>query len=131
MKVVLDTNVIVSAILSPAGIPAQILSNILSEKLIIVYNNGILAEYIDVLGREKFNLNKSLRDLILEYIAKEGEFRIAGQVNQKFLHEDDRKFYELFKSGGIDYLVTGNTKHFPKEKRIVTPRSFVEKELAG
>ena len=130
MKVVLDTNVIVSAMLSPAGTPAQVLANVLNGKIIIVYDNSVLTEYIRVLGREKFNLNKGLSELIIEYIVKEGEFRTASPVKRKFSHEDDKKFYALFKSGGIDYLITGNIKHFPKEKGIVSPKVFVEKELA-
>ena len=127
MRIILDTNVIVSAILSPAGNPARILTAVLSSKIELLYNNHILAEYITVLRQEKFRLNKELNDYIIEYICKEGVFFFASLLKIKFDHEDDKKFYELYKSGKADYLVTGNIKHFPKENGIVTPKTFIQK----
>ena len=53
MKIVLDTNVLVSSLLNPDGSPAKILNLILSEKIILLYDNRILNEYYDVLKREK------------------------------------------------------------------------------
>ncbi|MDR0585773.1 MAG: hypothetical protein LBG26_00885 [Treponema sp.] len=47
--------------------------------------------------------------------------------NIKFADEDDKIFYELYKSGEAIFLITGNIKHFPKEKNIITPREFIEK----
>ncbi|MCL2270854.1 MAG: putative toxin-antitoxin system toxin component, PIN family, partial [Treponema sp.] len=60
MKIILDSNVIVSALLSPNGLPAKILNLILSGSVTIVYDNLILSEYINVLGREKFKIDKEL-----------------------------------------------------------------------
>ena len=127
MKIVLDTNVIVSALLSPSGVPARILALVLEGILTIVYDNKILVEYLDVLNREKLKISKELINLVIDFINKEGEFRIARPQTTKFYDEDDRIFYELYKSGGIDYLVTGNIRHFPHEKGIVTPGKFFEK----
>jgi putative PIN family toxin of toxin-antitoxin system len=127
MKVVLDTNIIVSALLSPQGLPAKILNLVLNGSVIIIYDNNIMAEYVDVLGRGRLKINKELRELIIDFIAKEWEYTIAEPQRKKFDDEDDKKFYELYKSGGVDYLITGNRKHFPAEKGIVTPREFMEK----
>jgi predicted nucleic acid-binding protein len=55
---VLDINVIVSALLCPQSIPAKILGLVLNGTVGIVYDNNILAEYVDVLNRDKFNINK-------------------------------------------------------------------------
>ena len=126
MKIILDTNVIVSALLSPAGPPAKILNLVLKGSLTLVYDNTILAEYADVFYRKKFKIDKELLELVMDFIMKEGYFRTAGPLPEKFHDEDDAMFYSLYKSGGIDYLITGNIKHFPHEKGIVTPRKFLE-----
>jgi putative PIN family toxin of toxin-antitoxin system len=127
MKVVLDTNVIVSALLSPSGIPARILSLVLDGIVTIVYDNKILMEYFDVLNREKLKIDKDLVNLVVDFIDKEGEFKTAMPQTTIFDDEDDRIFYELYKTGGVDFLITGNIKHFPHERGIVSPRKFIEK----
>ena len=128
MKIILDTNIIVSALLSSQGLPAKILNLILDGSATIVYDNNILSEYIDVLGRERLKINTELAKFVIEFIEKEGEYKIAIPLNIKFEDEDDKVFYELYKSGGVDYLITGNIKHFPNEKGIVTARQFLETE---
>jgi len=126
MKVVLDTNVIVSALLSPAGAPAKVFNLILNGNVTIVYDNAILSEYIEVLGRDYLKINQELASIVLDFIEKDGEYKIALPSDKKFTDEDDRKFYELYKSGNTDYLITGNKKHFPNEKGIVTAREFID-----
>jgi len=128
VKIIFDTNVIVSALLSPAGMPAKALNLVLSGKAKIIYDNSILSEYIDVLAREHLKINQELVKIVLDFIEKDGEFKIALPQKMCFNDEDDKIFYELFKSGDVDYLISGNKKHFPKEKGIVTPREFVEIE---
>ena len=126
MKVILDTNIIVSALLSPHGLSAKILNLVLNGKLTIVYDNIIFAEYVDVLNRNKFKLDKELVNLVIDFIAKEGEYVIAEFQNIKFTDEDDKAFYEVYKSGHVDYLITGNKKHFPNEKGIIMVREFFD-----
>ena len=125
MKIVLDTNVIVSALLIPTSLPAKILDTVLKRKVTIAYDNRILVEYVDVLFREKFKINKGHINLILDFIKKEGEFILADVINFPFTDEADKKFYEVYKSGTIQYLITGNIRHFPKEAGIVTPAKFL------
>jgi putative PIN family toxin of toxin-antitoxin system len=131
MKIVLDTNVIVSALLCPQSIPAKIVGLVLNGTIGIVYDNNILTEYVDVLNREKFNINKGLIKIVLDYITNEGEYIIPMPQNIKLIDEEDKIFYELYKSEGVDFLITGNIKHFPKEKNIMMPREFIEIELFG
>jgi putative PIN family toxin of toxin-antitoxin system len=127
MKIILDTNVIVSALLSPSGTPARILYLVLDGIITIVYDNKILVEYLDVLNREKLKINKELINPVIDFINKEGEFMTALPQTVKFDDEDDKIFYELYKSGGVDFLVTGNIRHFPHEKGIISPQKFLEK----
>ena len=126
MKIVLDTNVIVSALLIPVSLPAKILETVLKRQTTIVYDNRILVEYIDVLFREKFKINKEHINFVLDFIKKEGEFILADTINFPFTDEADKKFYEVYKFSTAQYLITGNIKHFPKEPGIVTPRKFLE-----
>jgi len=130
VKVVLDTNVIVSALLSPSGTPAKILALVLDGIIAIVYDNRTLMEYWEVLNRKKLNIDKDLVELVIDFIDKEGEFKTAIPCTAKFDDEDDKVFYELFQNGEADYLVTGNLRHYPHEERIVTPRKFLEKITA-
>jgi putative PIN family toxin of toxin-antitoxin system len=126
MKIVLDTNVIVSALLCPQSIPAKILGLVLNGTIGIVYDNNVLVEYIDVLNREKFKISKESIKAVFEFMTNDGEYTISIPHDVKFVDEDDRIFYELYKSGEADFLITGNIKHFPKENNILTPREFIE-----
>jgi len=124
LKVVLDTNIVVSSLLSPQGLSAKILNLVLDKKMTIVYDNNVFAEYLEVLNRDKFMLDKELVNLIMDFISREGEYVIAEFQSIQFIDEDDKAFYEVYKGGGADFLITENKKHFPKEKNIVTAREF-------
>jgi putative PIN family toxin of toxin-antitoxin system len=131
VKLVLDTNVVVSALLSPRNPPAKILGLVLSGSAGIALDNGILAEYVDVLNRDKFEFDKDLVKTVLDYMAKEGEYIISAPQKIKLIDEGDRMFYELYKDKSVDFLITGNKKHFPGESNILTPRKFMEKIILG
>ena len=103
MKVVFDTNVLVSAILTN-GTPAAIADLMANEKLMPFYNDVIIEEYWDVLHRPKFNFQNVQINKLLDSIVKVG---VAVEVNVysniKMLHEDDRKFYDVAKTA-LAYL---------------------------
>ena len=126
MKVVVDTNVIVSALLSSNGIPAKILSLILNGSIKILYDNRIIFEYYDVLSRKEFGFFEEIINDITGFIKREGEYINTGHLKMNFTDEADKKFYEVYKFGEAQYLITGNTKHFPKEKTIITPKDFLQ-----
>jgi putative PIN family toxin of toxin-antitoxin system len=126
MKIVLDTNIIVSAFLNPKGVPGEIVSLLLSRKITICYDNRIFSEYTEVLKKSKFNFDTILVDSFLEFIKENGEYIIAEPKNIKFDDEDDKVFYEVYKSCDANCIVTGNKKHFPEENNIITPREYIE-----
>ncbi len=128
MKIVLDTNVLVSALINPKGMPAKILNMILNGKLITLYDNRIMGEYRVVLSREKFNFPTEIIEPLLDFIKYEGEFITSDPLKTNFTDEDDKMFLEVAISGNAEYLITGNTKHFPAEKYIVTPKVFIEEK---
>lgn len=127
MKIVIDTNVLVSGLINPKGVPANILNLILNEKIIVLYDNRILREYETVLSRKKFKFKKEIIEPLIDFIKHEGSFIAAEPLKIKFKDEDDKMFLEVAKSGNAEYLITGNIVHFLNEQFIVTPREFIEK----
>ena len=129
MKIVLDTNVLVSGLINPKGVPASILNLILNEKIIVLYDNRIIGEYVTLLNRRKFKFEKEIIEPLIDFIKHEGSFIAADPLKIKFEDEDDKMFLEVAKSGDAEYLITGNIIHFPNEQFIVTPKEFIEKML--
>ena len=128
LKVVLDTNILVSALLSHEGNAAKILSLFTMDALQVCYSKIILVEYKKVLSRPKFKaqINTDMVDLVLEPLQENGlEYRVIVDSVFPMQDESDRKFYDVAKQAGA-FLVTGNKKHYPNEPFIVTPRYFIE-----
>jgi putative PIN family toxin of toxin-antitoxin system len=123
-KVVLDTNILVSALLT-SGPPAVIVDLIADGNIIPFYSAPILHEYREVLSRKKFGFDSAhvtrlIGDIVRTGIAVEGrQFDKNKKVN-----DDDRIFFDAAKEAGA-YLITGNIRHFPKELFIVTPAQFL------
>jgi predicted nucleic acid-binding protein len=61
-----------------------------------------------VLNREKFKINKDAIKAVLDFVRNDGEYTILIPQNVKLADEDDRIFYELYKSSEVDFLITGN-----------------------
>jgi putative PIN family toxin of toxin-antitoxin system len=127
MKIVLDANIMVPALINPNGIPCKILALVLNGKIKILYDNRIIFEYTDVLSRKNFGFNKEIIHDMIDYFRNDGEFINSEYSNIKFVDDTDKKSYEVFRSGEAEYLITGNIKHFPKENGIIIPKEFIEK----
>jgi uncharacterized protein len=126
MRVVLDTSVLVSGLLSSEGPPAQIINLFLNKTITLLYDNRVLLEYKEVLKRKKFGFKQERIEPIIEFIKQEGEFISAEPTNVKITDKDDLKFVEVAITGKANYLITGNEKHFPKLNLIKTPKEFLE-----
>ena len=126
IKAVVDTNVLVSALINTNGTPAKVLSLTVNGKIKLLYDNRIIFEYIDVLSRKEFGFNAEIVNSLIDFFRHEGEFTYTTHINVKLNDETDKKFYEVYKAGEAHYLITGNIKHFPKEKNIITPGNFLE-----
>ncbi|MBR3577979.1 MAG: putative toxin-antitoxin system toxin component, PIN family [Bacteroidales bacterium] len=126
---VIDTNVVVSALLSidSNSNPAIVLRAVLQGRIIPVFNEEILDEYMKVLLRDKFHFNKSYIDIIISHIKRIGlKAERVKILDEIFPDTKDIVFYEVAMSKDDTYLVTGNTKHFPKKPFVVTPAEMVE-----
>ena len=126
---VVDTNVIVSAILKGDSLPAQVLKEILLGNIFLLVNEEILNEYSEVLSRKKFNFsNEVVKNLITE-LKKQAIYVDKSKVEDYLPDPDDAVFYEVVMEARKDvdaYLVTGNLKHFPEKSFVVTPKEMMD-----
>ena len=127
-RVVLDTNIIVSAFLSPAGKPANILRLVLQKELEIFFNTAILVEYEQVLCRPKFaeQINKQGVERFFEILHEIGENVVTSPSTKVMPDETDRMFYDVAKKADA-LLITGNKKHYPNDPVILDPTEFFQK----
>lgn len=128
IRVVLDTNVIVSAYLNPDGLPFFILKLALSGAFRLYASEPILLEYAELLLRKSYPLNRRRTRLLLRKIRQAATVvRPAGGIAVA-RDPDDNMFLECAAAVRANYLVTGNTAHFPKSwkyTRVITPRMFL------
>ena len=126
--VVVDTNVLVSALLSKHSDASTVVIReyILQGKITPLYNDEIFKEYTDVLHRPKLHLPIESVDAILAAIAERGIVIGRTKSNEVFPDPKDVMFYEVALSKEGSRLVTGNTKHFPKSPIVVTPVELLE-----
>ena len=128
-RVVIDTNVIVSALLKPKGPPARILRLVLQGDLVLILNEQILMEYENVLARPKFSLDSDLVRVVLEKL-KSGAIEAPALSSPLSLPDpDDEPFLEAALAGHADVLVTGNKRHYPERdcygQAVRSPKEFL------
>lgn len=131
LKVVVDTNVVISALLAPYGNPALIISLILQKELALCLSSEIFAEYQEVLSRNKFKkLNKAAVKRLLKDLKKHS-IQVLPKVSVRLIQNDpaDNKFLECALASNADFIITGNIKHFSFKKfhraSIATPSEFL------
>ena len=126
---VIDTNVLVSALMKWDSIPGQVLQRTYAQQIIPVYNREIFNEYTEVLKRAKFHFPKDKVDFLLARLKSIGvNLDSVESLNGDFPDPDDIIFFEVAMESGKTnetYLVTGNIKHFPQHPRIVTPAQML------
>lgn len=129
IKCVLDTNIVVSAHLNRDGFPQRILRLGLARRIQLYVSNEILEEYEEVLRRKKFGIdpkkvNDSLRAI------RHAAILVRPKRNLSLSPDpDDNKFLECADAAEVNYLVTGNIRHFPKafgNTHVVNAREFIE-----
>jgi putative PIN family toxin of toxin-antitoxin system len=130
MRIVLDTNVLVSGLLSPFGPPARILDLILAGDLVPIFDDRILAEYRQVLARERFGFDPGDVADLLRYFEVEGEHVTARPVPIALPDPSDLPFWEVALTAQADALVTGNARHYPPELCqgvvVLPPAAFLD-----
>lgn len=132
MRIVLDTNVLVSGLHNPNGTPGRIVDLLLQGRIQVLYDDRILAEYLDVLARPELAIDPSLAQAVVGYIRLAGGRITALPMPADALPDpDDLPFAEVAISGEGEALVTGNVKHFSglKERGVIvlSPMQFLER----
>ena len=126
---VIDTNVLVSAMLKWNSVPGAVVQMIYSGVITPVWNNKILSEYREVLSRPKFHLSQDIIDTLMDGITGGGLCVDEEPLDVTLPDPKDRVFYEVVMEERNEedaYLVTGNMKHFPSAPFIVTPRQMID-----
>ena len=128
MKIVVDTNVLVSALVQPEGTPARILDIILSDQAKLLIDHRIFTEYQDVLLRPEVGFAPGIVEDLLDFLLQSGERIYTVTARVKLPDAADGKFLEVAIDGAADFLVTGNLRHFPprfrRGIRVVSPRQW-------
>ena len=126
---VLDTNVLVSAMLKTGSVPGHVVAEALKGDIIPVLNGDILTEYEDVLNRPKFRFDKRAVKILLDELKKRAVYSDYGLIEDEIPDPKDVIFYAVLMEKRKEddaYLVTGNIKHFPLRTYIVTPRALLD-----
>jgi putative PIN family toxin of toxin-antitoxin system len=129
LRVVLDTNVVVSAFLNRTGNEALILRLGLSGIFQVCVSEVVLAEYKSVLSRSQFHNPPRLIVALIADLESSGVFVQPTDTLRISDHAPDNRFYECADAAKADYIVTGNTKHFKKPHKttkIITARQLLE-----
>jgi putative PIN family toxin of toxin-antitoxin system len=127
--VVLDTNMIVAAVLTRGGFEAHAVDLVAAHKVVMFVTEEIMLEYEGVLRRPRLRLAPRVVDGLLNLIANLAVVVRPSTTITASPDEDDNRFLECAEASGAHYLVTGNLRHFPaswKATRIVTARQLVE-----
>ncbi|MEE0885901.1 MAG: putative toxin-antitoxin system toxin component, PIN family [Treponema sp.] len=126
---VVDTNVIVSALLKRTSIPGKVVQHVLAGIVIPVFSKEILSEYKEVLSRKKFSFSSKVIENVIKMIIKNGIELSGIQTEEKTSDPKDMIFYEVTmdsRQTENTFLVTGNIKDFPIKPFVVTPKEMME-----
>ena len=130
MKIVLDTNVIVSGLLSPYNSPGTIVRMASDLTIRLCYDARIISEYDAVLHRSKFGFVPEKVEAFLEQVRVRGERVAAKPLAKSLSDQTDQMFLEVALAGKVKCLVTGNLKHFPKTHcegmNVFSPTDFLD-----
>ena len=125
---VIDTNVLVSALIThnQESATAKVVRLLLDQGFIPMYDADIIAEYEEVLHREKFPILPNVADALISHIIENGIEASRADFPESMPDEDDRVFYEVSLNHEDSFLVTGNLKHYPTSPRVITPAVFID-----
>jgi uncharacterized protein len=128
-RVVLDTNILISHCLKPAGNEARVVALAVEGKLRACLSETVVAEYKEVAQRPKFAAQRQCLAWTVAQLAAAAEFVKPRRVCEACLDEDDNRLLECAAAAGAAYLVTGNLRHFPPNwegVRVLNARALLK-----
>jgi putative PIN family toxin of toxin-antitoxin system len=129
IRVVIDTNVLASALLTCGGLPEAVINLAIAKDVQWLASERILAEYEDVLKRPRLAIDSGKAADAMARIRATASVVSPGVRVTAASDPDDNQFLECAETAHAHYLITGNIRHFPevwKDTRIVTPREFID-----
>ena len=128
LRLVIDTNVVISAALKPDGLQRTVLLLALTKPARLYISEAILSEYREVLARPELQIRKGIRQQLLQLIDNRSHVVAPTHLLQVTSDPDDNMFLECADAARADYLITGNQRHFPKfwkQTKVITTREFI------
>ena len=115
IRAVIDTNVLVSALISPSGNEALVVLGVQEDLIVACFSEEILQEYAEVLSRPKFSFHHNEIVSLLHLLRRKGDELKIESLPTSLIDLDDEKFVACAISASADFIVTGNKRHFPRE----------------
>ena len=128
LRLVIDTNILISAALKPDGLQRTVLVLAITRPARLYVSDAILAEYREVLARPEFKIRRGLRQQLLHLIKNHARVVNPSCTLGIAKDSDDNKFMECADAARADYMITGNPRHFPefwKKTKVITSREFI------
>jgi putative PIN family toxin of toxin-antitoxin system len=128
LRLVIDTNVVVSAALKPEGLQRTVVLLALTRPARWYVSDAITAEYAVVLARPELKIRRSLRQQLLQLIKNHTRVVTPSRLAQVTSDPADNIFVESADAASADYLVTGNQRHFPKfwkNTKVISSSEFL------
>jgi uncharacterized protein len=128
LRLVIDTNVVVSAALKPEGLQRTVVLLAMTKPALWYVSDAIVSEYAMVLARPELKIRRNLRHQLLQLIKNHTRVVSPSRLAQVTSDPGDNMFVECADAARADYLVTGNQRHFPKfwkNTKIITSSEFL------
>ena len=128
LRLVIDTNVLISAALKPEGLQRTALILAVTKPALFYVSHPILKEYADVLSRPELAIRTGIRQQLLQLVKNHSHVVTPSRRLEICTDPDDNVFVECADAARADYLITGNQRHFPrfwKKTKIITTREFI------
>jgi len=128
LRLVIYTNVVVSAALKPDSLPRTVILLALSKSVKWYVSDAILDEYALVLARTELKIRRGLRQQLVQLIKNHTQLVRPARIPQVTTDPADNIFVECADSARADYLITGNPRHFPpfwKNTKVINSRDFL------
>ena len=129
LRLVIDTNIVISAALKPDGLQRTVLLLAITKPARLYVSEAIMAEYREVLARPEMKIRKGLRQKLLQLIMRHAHSVTPGLPASRWRAiRTTTGFLECADAARADYLVTGNPRHSPKfwkKTKVITSREFI------
>ena len=126
----LDTNVLVSGLLSPEGPPGRLVDAVLARQLMLVLDDRIEQEYRSVLARPKFRIAPSDLARVFGIFPYQQHVTVTPSAGLAASELADTKFLEAAAATTAKILVTGNLRHYPRagrgDVRVLSPAEAIQ-----